>query len=85
MIADFNSGRNGRVVLATGKKAPDGFSAGPLAHSLAAPILLVDEGKTQDAFEYCDYPGIRVAYIVGGSGAVSDAAACAAIGISSLN
>ncbi|MBQ1478093.1 MAG: cell wall-binding repeat-containing protein [Erysipelotrichaceae bacterium] len=85
MIADFNSGRNGRVVLATGKKAPDGLSAGPLAHSLAAPILLVDEGKTQDAFEYCDYPGIRVAYIVGGSGAVSDAAACAAIGISSLN
>ena len=83
-IASFSGYRN-QAVIATGKNFPDGLSAGPLAHALSAPLLLVDEGKTQAAFEVCDFPGITVGYIVGGQGAVSDETACATFGVSSLD
>ena len=84
LIADYFNPYQQRAVFATGKNFPDGLSGGPLAYALEAPLLLIDDGKTSDAFVYCDYPGIRVAYIAGGTGAVSDAAACAAIGVDSL-
>ena len=71
-------------VLATGQNFPDGLSAGPLAYHIGAPLLLVKEGQTIYASNHNYYPGVRIGYIAGGTGAVSDEVAMAAFNVDSL-
>ena len=71
-------------MIATGKNFPDGLSAGPLAYQSGAALLLVKEGSTSHASEYNYSPGVRLGYIAGGKGAVSDQTAMEAFNVSSL-
>ena len=71
-IANWFKWDSTNVVLATGKKFPDGLSGGPLANVLGAPLLLVDDGKTSYAEEYTARNGVGIGYVLGGTGAVSD-------------
>ncbi len=63
------------VVLAYGKNFPDGLCGGPLAYAIGAPLLLVDDTHTAAAAEYRTVHRVQRGVILGGSGAVSDAAA----------
>ncbi len=82
----FNPGYyfTANCVLATGTNFPDGLSAGPLAYHVGAPLLLVKDGQTKYASDFNFYPGVLNGYIAGGIGAVSDAVACAAFNVDSL-
>ncbi|MBQ1476778.1 MAG: cell wall-binding repeat-containing protein [Erysipelotrichaceae bacterium] len=80
----FQEGFGETCVIATGKNFPDGLSAGPLAYQSGAALLLVKEGSTSHASEYNYSPGVRLGYIAGGKGAVSDQTAMEAFNVSSL-
>ena len=75
------------AVLATGKDFPDGLCAGPLAHLLHGPVLLVAEGHTEYASKYFGRHQIvvKTGYITGGTGAVTDEVACNAFNEASLH
>ena len=83
--SSFRMGNN-IAVLATGKDFPDGLCAGPLAYAMYAPILLVADGKTNQASRYFLRANVtvRYGYISGGEAAVSDEAAADAFGVISV-
>ena len=64
------------VVIASGDNYPDALAGGPLAYMLDAPILLVCKSKPDQAtLDEIKRLGARHAYILGGTGAVSDGVA----------
>lgn len=60
------------VVLAYAQNFPDGLSGGPLALSLDAPLLLVDQSNHQAAADYAKNAGIKKAVVLGGPSLISD-------------
>ena len=54
------------AVFAFGDDFPDGLSAGPLAASIEAPLLLVTSTNTADAAAYVSYNKITKAAVMGG-------------------
>ena len=63
------------VILAYGNNFPDGLAAGPLALTMEAPILLVDNSSQnyQYAKQYVQEKGIKHSITIGGIGLVSNA------------
>lgn len=60
------------VVLVCSVDFPDGLSGGPLATSLDAPILLVNDTNTNNAEKYVDLVSAEKAAVIGGSLIISD-------------
>lgn len=60
------------VCIAYSRDFPDALCGGPLAHSLGAPLLLVNRGTESYAADYVAEYGITSGYILGGTSAVSD-------------
>ena len=60
------------TVLAYAQNFPDGLSGGPLALSLDAPLLLVDQSNHQAAADYAKNAGIKKAVVLGGPSLISD-------------
>lgn len=66
-------GPSNTVVLATGENYPDALSAAPWAASKGIPILLTERGKlSQTAATYIRNNSVSKAYVIGGTGVVSD-------------
>ena len=61
-----------KAVLAYSDAFPDGLCAGPLAHALDAPILLVKSGREAPAMVYTAQKGIAEGYVTGGTGRIPD-------------
>lgn len=59
-------------MLAYAQNFPDGLSGGPLALSLDAPLLLVDQSNHQAAADYAKNAGIKKAVVLGGPSLISD-------------
>lgn len=61
--------------LVTGEDFPDALCAGPIAHQLGAPILLVSnhESGFKYARDYINATNVKYAIVLGGQGAVADA------------
>ena len=76
MVADefFQSGCD-NIVLAYGYNFPDGLSAGPLALSVNAPLILVSNTDYADARAWVSTSGAKNVAIIGGSGLISDTVA----------
>lgn len=60
------------VVLAYAQNFPDGLSGGPLAMSLDAPLLLVDNNSYNDTAKYVSDAGAIRTVILGGPTLISD-------------
>lgn len=60
------------VVLAYARNFPDGLSGGPLALSLEAPLLLVDQSNAQAAADYAKNAGVKKAVVLGGPVLIPD-------------
>ena len=60
------------VVLVCSVDFPDGLSGGPLATSLDAPILLVNDTNTNNAEKYVELVSAEKAAVIGGSLIISD-------------
>lgn len=60
------------AVLAYGMKFPDGLAGGPLAISLKAPLLLVEDTAYADAREYGKTAGLKKLAALGGQDVISD-------------
>lgn len=69
-----------RVVIANGWNYPDGLCGGPLGYSMGAPLLLTFERFEAPIADYVLGEGIEKGIILGGTGAVSEAAANASLG-----
>ncbi len=65
------------AVVAYSRNFPDGLCGGPLAYTMGAPLLLVNEGEAQYKFaaDYVDEKDVTIGYVLGGEAAVSDATA----------
>ena len=64
------------VVLASGDNYPDALAGGPLAYALDAPILLIRRSQPDQAtLNEIKRLGAKTAYILGGTGVVSDGVA----------
>ena len=61
------------VVVAYGKNFPDGLCGGPLAHAIGAPLILTATGAESAAAAYVSEIGVSSGYVLGGSGALSEA------------
>ena len=61
-----------KVILAYSDAFPDGLCAGPLAHALNAPILLVKSGREASAMVYTAEKEISEGYVSGGTGRITD-------------
>ncbi len=63
-----------RIVIAAARDAefPDGLCAGPLAYALKAPIILTNDGKSDQAAAYAAERSITSGYITGGTARISD-------------
>ena len=59
-------------VLAYGENFPDGLSAGPLALSISAPLILVSDSDIACAAKYFGNMGIKRAAALGGESLISD-------------
>lgn len=71
----------GVAVLASAGNFPDGLCAGPMAAALGIPLLLTADGKTDMVRTYAVERGLYAAYILGGSGLISDAAVRSVMGL----
>lgn len=60
------------VVLAYGENFPDGLSAGPLAYSTGAPLILTKNGKQAPAVQYAAGTDIEYGLVLGGPGLIPD-------------
>ena len=60
------------VVLAYGENFPDGLSAGPLAYSVGAPLILTKNGKQAPAVQYAAGTDIEFGLVLGGPGLIPD-------------
>lgn len=60
------------VVLAYGMDFPDGLTGGPLAVSMNAPILLVNNANIIDAEKYVDHVAAEKAAVIGGESIISN-------------
>ena len=62
------------AVVAYSRNFPDGLCGGPLAYSMGAPLLLVNEGESQYKYaaDYVDEKDVTIGYVLGGEAAVSD-------------
>ena len=60
------------VVLAYGQNFPDGLSAGSLACSMDAPLILTSTGKPNQAVAYATAAGIKSGAVLGGPTLISD-------------
>ena len=60
------------VVLAYGENFPDGLSAGPLAYSVGAPLILTKNGKQAPAVQYAAGTDIEYGLVLGGPGLIPD-------------
>ena len=60
------------VVLAYGENFPDGLSAGPLAYSVGAPLILTKNGKQAPAVQYAAETDIGYGLVLGGPGLIPD-------------
>lgn len=67
------------AVLAYALNYPDGLSGGPLAMSLEAPLLLVDNNGYKDAMVFADKAGINKGVVLGGPTLISNKVANAII------
>ena len=64
------------VILASGDNYPDALAGGPLAFALDAPVLLIQGSRPdQDTLNEIRRLGAGTAYILGGSGVISDGVA----------
>lgn len=63
------------AALVSGLNFPDGLCAGPVAHSMGAPLILAAPGKTAAAKAYANEAGIVTGTVLGGSAVVSNAVA----------
>ena len=61
------------AVVAYSRNFPDGLCGGPLAHTMNAPLLLVDARKETYAADYMMSQGITKGFTLGGTAAVSEA------------
>lgn len=61
-----------KAILSVANNYPDGLCGGPLAQKESAPLLLINEGKANDANAYCAEKQIRGGYVLGGPGLISD-------------
>ena len=70
----FNQRKPQGVVLASGNDFPDGLSGGPLALSIGAPILLVNNNTEviNNIWEYITTKGIKACYALGGNSVISN-------------
>ena len=59
-------------VLAYGNNFPDGLCGGALAYSMDGPLLLVKDGKIQEAKSYAEETGMWRGAILGGPALISD-------------
>ena len=71
------------AVVASGKNFPDGLCGGPLAAAMGAPLILTTDGKTEAARDYVQEEEIAKGYVLGGIGALSDAAVIDIFGLRS--
>ena len=60
------------AVFAYAQNFPDGLAGGPLAMSIDAPLLLVDNTGYKDAKAYAQEAGISKAIVLGGESLISD-------------
>ena len=60
------------AVLAYGQNFPDGLSAGSLACSMNAPLILTSTNKPDQAVTYVTAAGIKSGAVLGGPGLISD-------------
>lgn len=60
------------VILSYGENFPDSICAAPLAAKLNAPLLLVSNGNTENAVEFCSKKDIKKTVVLGGPAIVSD-------------
>ena len=60
------------IVLAYAQNFPDGLSGGPLAMSLDAPLMLVDDKNYKHAVTYADKAGVKKVAVLGGTSLISD-------------
>ena len=70
------------IAAARDKEFPDGLCAGPLAYAVKAPIILTNDGKSDQAAAYAAEYSIASGYITGGTARISDETADAIFGIS---
>lgn len=69
-----NFAKSKEIVVATGENFPDALSIAPIAANKGLPIILASKtGLSKDVKKYIDDNGITKAYIIGGTGVVSDA------------
>lgn len=61
-----------RAVLAYAMNFPDGLSAGPLAYTMNAPLILTNTGSEYRAWEFMWDADISSGYVLGGPGLISD-------------
>lgn len=62
------------VVLAYGQNFPDGLSGGPVAQTMAAPLILITSDNTEAAKTYYKATGADKVLVIGGKGLISDEA-----------
>ncbi len=60
------------IVVAYGKKFPDGLCGGPLAAAIHAPLILTREGNEAEAMNYVKKHEIRSGYVLGGTGVLKE-------------
>ncbi|KPU44461.1 N-acetylmuramoyl-L-alanine amidase LytC precursor [Oxobacter pfennigii] len=78
-VADYmntNFGISREIVVATGNDFPDALSIAPVAAKKGMPIILTPRSELPENIkEYIDINGITKAFVVGGTGVISDAVA----------
>lgn len=71
-VADTFFKTSDNLVLAYAMNFPDGLSGGPLAMSLDAPLMLVDDKNYKHAVTYADKAGVKKVAVLGGTSLISD-------------
>ena len=60
------------AVIADGWNYPDGLVAGPLAHIMGAPLMLISNSDYQGAKDYVEEKDVTIGYVAGGPKSISD-------------
>ena len=72
LIAEQFFAKADSVVIAVGDNFPDGLCGGALAFQVGAPVILVKDGRADNAKKFVKNHGIEKGIVLGGTNALKD-------------
>lgn len=85
MVAERFYGHASKVVLADGGLFPDALSAGAIAYSLRAPVILTSNARVELAAGFIQERAIDTGYVMGGTARLSDETVVTAFALASAD